>query len=245
MSSPTDKYQQYLCPEEFQERLTKIGGVNRYDEPNFSIVWSQGGGDHSRYRAGGAWYVDGLPSFEGYRDLLVGGGVPCWALLQWHDAIEYGTPEMYYVQNYDEQTGLQIIGEYPYFGRYQMLYNLRWTERRGKDLYFEAMPLNSFLLETVIPIITAAKEISWEKTRAALTDIKEREDAADIAAIEDVMRASALPFHGNPVSYTKQGCRTSLVDKKIEQMTRNWNLIQSRVSSLGKGLSQRGTSHVQ
>jgi hypothetical protein len=237
MSDPTDKYQQYICPEEFQDRLTEIGGVNRYDQPNFLIVWSQGGGEHSTYRAGGAWNVDGMPSFEGYRDLLVGGGVPCWALLQWHDAIEYGTPEMYYVQNYDEDTGLQITGEYPYQGRYQMLYNLRWMERRGSDMHFEAMPLNAFLLETVVPIITAAKEISWEKTKAALQDIKEREDAEETAKIEDAMRSSALPFKGNPVSYGKQGCRTALVDKKIEAMQRHWNAMMVRASKLGRGLS--------
>lgn len=248
MSSLTDKYQIYVCPEEFQERLTEIGGVNRYDEPNFILVWSQGGGPNSMYRAGGAWNVEGLPSFTGYRDLLVGGGIPCWALLQWHDAAEYGTPEMYYVQNLDEETQLQQLGEYPYNGRYQLLYNLRWTEMRGKELYFEAMPLNSYLLETVVPIIMAAKDISWEKTRAALLDIKAREDARDLAAIEDAMRAAALPFHGNPVSYGKQGCRTSLVDKKIEAMQRNWNTIMKRTADLGglkgRGLIQKGTSHV-
>lgn len=248
MSSLTDKYQINILPEEFQERLTEIGGVNRYDEPNFILIWSQGGGPNSMYRAGGAWNVEGLPSFEGYRDLLVGGGVPCWALLQWHDASEYGTPEMYYVQNLDEDTQLQTLGEFPYSGRYQMLYNLRWTERRGNEMYFEAMPLNSYLLETVVPIIMAAKDISWEKTKAALLDIKEREDARDLTQIEDVMRSNALPFHGNPVSYGKQGCRTSLVDKKIEQMQLHWNTIMKRTSDLGgakgRGLIQKGTSHV-
>ena len=241
MSSPTDSYQLYLCPEEFQERLIEAGGVNRYDEPNFILVWSQGGGENSTYRAGGAWHIEGQPSFTGYRDLLVGGGVPCWALLQYHDATEYGTPEMYYVQNYDEETGLQDLGEYPYKGRYQLLYNLRWTERRGTGLHFEAMPLNSYLLDTVVPIITEARDISWEKTKAVMKDIKEREDAADISLIEDVMRASAMPFKGNPVSYTRQGCRTALIDKKIEQMQKHWNAMMTRASILGKGLSQRDT----
>lgn len=244
MSSQTDNYSVNLAPEEFQERLTEIGGVNRYDEPNFIVIWSQGGGPNSTYRAGGAWDVEGLPSFTGYRDLLVGGGTPSWALLQWHDAYEYGTPEMYYIQNLDEDTQLQTLGEYPYIGRYQMLYNLRWSERVGPaEIKFEAMPLNSYLLETIVPIIMAAKDISWEKTKASMLDIKAREDAADVAMIEDVMRASALPFHGSPVSYGKQGCRTSLVDKKIEAMQRNWNTIMKRASDLGgskgRGLIQR------
>lgn len=243
MSSPTDKYKQYVCPDEFQERLTEIGGVNRYDEPNFILVWGQGGEEHALYRAGGYWDVEGLPSYHGYRDLLIGGGTASWCLLQWQDAIHYGTPEMYYVQNHDEQSDLQTIGEYPYSGRYKLLYNLSWSERRGNELLFEAMPLNSFLLETVVPIIQAAKDISWEKTKAALMDMKEKEDAADRAMIEDVMRTSAMPFKGNPVSYGKQGCRTSLVDKKMVEMTRHWNTIMHNVSQLGgakgRGLMQR------
>jgi hypothetical protein len=237
MSDPTSSYAIHLVPEEFQERLTQAGGINEYDEPLFRLVWSQGGGDYAIYRAGGAWEIEGMPSRVGYRDLLVGGGVPCWALLQYHPAIHYGTAESYYVSNYDENTGLQDLGEYPYFGRYQMLYNLRWTERVGNRLVFEAMPLNSFLLDTVIPIIVQAKDVSWEQTKAALRDQKEKEDQADLDMIADVMQSNAVPFHGNAVSYQKQGCRTSLVDKKIESMTRNWNKIMTNTRSLGRGLN--------
>lgn len=231
---PTSSYQQYRCPEEFQERLTEIGGVNRYDSPNFIVRWAQGGEDECYYRAGGHWQHDG---FTGYRDLLVGGGVPCWMLMQWQDPLEYGSPEFYYVLNYNEETGLQDLGEYPYQGRYRLLYSLRWSEMRDGKLFFESMPLNSFLLETVVPIIQQAKEISWEKTKAAMLDLKAKEDAADIGMIEDVMRSSALPFGGNAVSYQKQGCRTALVDKKIEAMTRSWNRMMTNARALGRGLN--------
>lgn len=237
MPSPTAEYQCYLCPEEFQQRLTEVGGVNLYDEPNFILVWSQGGGDHSLYRAGGAWEIEGLPSVIGYRDLLVGGGTPSWALLQYHPAIHYGTPESYYVMNYDQETGLQDLGEYPYSGRYQLLYNLRWSERRQNKLHFEAMPLNTFLLDTVIPIILQAKDIGWEQTKAALMDQKAKEDKLDTDMIEAVMHDNKVPFKGNAVSYGVQGCRTSLIDKKIEQMTRSWSNIMQNAKSLGKGLN--------
>jgi hypothetical protein len=189
------------------------------------------------YRAGGAWYGDDQVPFKGYRDLLIGGGVPCWALLQWHRAEEYGTPESYYVMNYDFESDLQTLGEYPYSGRYQMLYNLRWCEMQNGKMQFEAMPLNTFLLDTVVPIIVQAKDISWEKTKAVMLDLKEKEDQADINMIEDVMRSSALPFHGAAVSYQKQGCRTALVDKKIEAMTRNWNAMMRNARTLGRGLN--------
>ena len=237
MSSLTASYQNNICPEEFQERLTEIGGINRYDEPNFVLVWSQGGGPNATYRAGGDWASEDQVSYRGYRDLLIGGGVPCWALLQWHSAEEYGTPEVYYVQNYDSDSDLQTLGEYPYFGRYQMLYNLRWSEMRNGKMFFEMMPLNTFLLDTVVPIITQAKDISWEKTKAAMADLKEKEDKADLSMIEDVMRSNSLAFKGNAVSYQKQGCRTALVDKKIEAMQRNWNKMMTNASKLGRGLS--------
>ena len=239
MPSPTYRYQLYRCPEWFEQKLREVGGTNRYGGNNFLVRWAQGGQDECYYRAGGIWSGEGQIPYTGYRNLLLGGGTPSWMLLQWHPSEHYGTPEMWYMQNYDEASGLQTLGEYPYRGKYELLYNLRWSEKRGNTLYFEAMPLNSFLLRTVVPIIIAAKGISYEKTKAALLDQRAREDAIDVNNIEDVMRTSALPFKGAPVSYTKQGCRTSLVDKKIEQMTRNWNQIQRTAKSLGKGLSQR------
>jgi hypothetical protein len=237
MSHPTDNYELYQCPQDFQDRLTAIGGLNKYDQPNFIVRWAQGGEDECYYRAGGAWEVEGQPSFKGYRDLLIGGGTPSWMLLQWQPPEHWGSPEAYYVMNYDQDTGLQDLGEYPYTGRYVLLYNMRWTERIGNKLVFEAMPLNSFLLETIVPIIMQAKDISWEKTKAVLKDQQEKDDKADVAMIEDVMRDSKVPFGGNAVSYQKQGCRTSLIDKKVEMMQRNWNKIMQNTSKLGRGLS--------
>jgi len=236
----TASYEQYQCPEEFQERLNEVGGFNRYDEPNFILVWGQGGTQEALYRAGGIWEINNQPTFKGYRDLLIGGGTPSWCLLQWQDPIEYGTPELFYIQNYDSGTGLQTLGEYPYHGRYRLLYNLRWMERtpEGK-IRFEAMPLNTFLINTIVPIIMAAKEITHEKTMAAMRDLKEKEEAEQLARIEDAIRDKALPFKGNPVSYGKQGCRTALVDKKIEQMLRYMNKISYRANSLG-GSKGRG-----
>lgn len=238
MPSPTSSYQQYQCPSWFQEELTRIGGVNRYDSPNFIVRWGQGGEPECLYRAGGHWDVEGLPSVHGYRDLLIAGGTPAWCLLQWDDAVHYGTPEAYYVQNYDEEFGLQTLGEYPFSGKYKLLYNMCWRDMRNGKLSIEAMPLNSFVLDTVVPIIIQAKEISYDKTMAALRDQKEREDKADLDMIEDAMRDASLAFKG-PVSYARQGCRTSIIDRKVEQMTRQWNRMVTNARSLGRGLSVR------
>ena len=241
MPNPTDNYKQFQCPEWFQEELTRIGGTNRYDQPNFIVRWGQGGEPECVYRAGGEWSVEGQPSYRGYRNLLVGGGTPSWMLMQWQDTLSYGTPESFYVGNLDNDTDLQTLGEYPYSGKYTLLYNMCWRDMQNGKMHIEAMPLNSFVLDTVVPIIIQAREISYEKTMAALKEQKDKDDAADLVMIEDAMRDASLAFKG-PVSYARQGCRTSLIDKKVEAMTRNWNRMVTNARSLGRGLSSHSAN---
>jgi hypothetical protein len=236
MSDPTDSYELYECPEWFSEKLKEIGGENIYGDANFTCRWGQGGQEGCTYRAGGHWHVEGQPSFLGYRDLLIGGGTPSWCLLQWHPAVHYGTPESYYVSTHDEETNLKDLGEYPYSGRYRLLYNMSYRSVINGKFQIEAMPLNSFVLDEVIPIILEAKDISYEQTMAAMKGLKEAEDKADTDMIEDVMRDSKLAFKG-PVSYARQGCRTSLIDKKMEQMSRHLNKMSANARMLGKGMS--------
>jgi hypothetical protein len=236
MPSLTASYQQYQCPEWFAEELKRIGGVNRYDKANFIIRWGMGGEDECYMRSGGHWHVEGEPSFKGYRDLLVGGGTPSWMLMQWQDALSFGTPESYYVGNIDDETGMQNLGEYPYSGKYVLLYNMCWRDFKNGKLHIEAMPLNSFVLNIVVPIIMQARDISWEKTKAALREQQEKEDKDHLRIIEDAMRDAAVPFKG-PVSYAKQGCRTHYIDKRVEQMSRHWNRMVNNAKTLGRGLS--------
>jgi hypothetical protein len=231
-----DSYELYECPEWFQEKLTEIGGVNKFDEPLFRCVWGQGGQKECLYRAGGHWHAPNVPSYVGYRDLLLGGGTPAWLLLQWHDAIEFGTPESFYCSTHDDETNLQDLGEYAYFGKYAVLYNMSYRAMVDGKFVIEAMPLNSFVLDSIVPIILEAKEISWEKTKEALKGIKEQEDKEDMSKIEDAMYDSKVAFKG-PVSYARQGCRTHFLDKKVAEMTRNWNKMVANARMLGKGLS--------
>lgn len=236
----TAKKQEYeMTPEDFQEALTSIGGVNVFDEPNFIVTWAMGGSDESLYRAGGEWSVEEA-YFHGYRDLLKGSGEACWTLQQWHAPIEYGVPESYYVVNLDPAgSGLQILGEYPYSGRYEVLYNMRWYEHDGETLKFHMMPLSDYILNTIVPIILDAQEISIEKQRLAVADFYDQQEKArhrsQVAEVEQHMRDAALPFRGNAVSYTRQGIRNKAIDEKVLSMTRRWNELQKVASKFKKG----------
>lgn len=223
-----------IAPEDFQDRLTHVGGVNRYDEPLFKIVWAQ----YETFVAGGVWSVD-EKYFKGYRRLLLGSGEPCWALLQWHAPEEYGAPEAYYVHNFDEITGLQQIGEYPYSGRYEVLYNLRWNEIENGKVTFHTMPLNNSVFDVVAQIVKIAKDISYEKTKAAYLAAKELEKQQTQLDVERHLRTKAIPFAGDTVSFTRQGIRSTLIDKKMLELNRKWSQLGQSASQFRKGIQTR------
>lgn len=224
-----------LPPEDFQERLTFVGGVNKYDEPLFKIGWAQ----YETYTAGGVFSVDEA-YFLGYRQLLSGSGEPCWALFQWHSPEEYGSPEYYYISNYDETTGLQQLGEYPYSGRYELMYHLRWHEVEDGKLTFHTMPLNNSVFDRVAQIVQIAKDISVEKIKAAYLAAKEAEKEENRLDIERHLRDHELPFAGSSVSFTRQGIRSTVIDKKMMDMQRRWSQLANSAKQFShKGLQTR------
>lgn len=227
-----------MPPEDFQERLTHYGGRNRYDDPIFRIWWGQYSYGDGSFIAGGAWSVDEA-FFEGYRRLLKASNSPCWCLGQWHDAIEYGSPEGYYASNLDEGTGLQMLGPYAYEGRVELMFELRWHEKVGNKLEFRSMPLTTRILDLVIPIIVKAREISAEKRIEAYKEAQRRDDEEQTAEIERHMRAKALPFKG-AVSYGKQGIRSTIIDKKVIELTREWSNLTNAAKMFSRpGLQTR------
>lgn len=226
-----------LPPEEFQARLTFLGGLNRYDEPLFRIWWNQYGYGDGSFRSGGVWSVDEA-HFTGYRDVLRGSGEPCWCLGQWHDASEYGSPESYYISNFDDATGLQILGGYPYSGRVEILYNLRWNTIENGKIEFFTLPLNTTTFDLIIPIIIAAKNVSIEKRKAVCLDAKQKEEDAKTAEIERHLKDRDIPFK-NAVSYTRQGIRSTVVDQKMLQMQARWNELAKAAKTFKKGIQTR------
>lgn len=223
-----------LAPEEFQSQLTYLGGLNKYDEPNFKLVWAQ----YETFTAGGAWSVD-EQYFRGYRQLLLGSGESCWTLLQWHPAEEYGSPENYYLQNYDPDSGLQTLGEYAYSGRYQVLNNLRWHEMVDNKLVMRALPLTTRTFDSIVPMIIAAKDISIEKRRAAFMAARDREEQDKLSKIEQHLLTNAQPFTG-AVSYSRQGIRSTLIDQKMLDLQRMWSQLAKSAGQFSRpGLQTR------
>jgi hypothetical protein len=197
------------CPQAFQDRIDRIGGLNRFGGPNFKIIWGQ---TETIRRAG----------IDGYIDVLVGFEEACWILQQWKAPEVYGTPTSYFIENYDPATGLQMLGDYPWQGRYETIQPFRWAGLINGRMVKEAMPLNSLIIDLVIPIIKQCEHVSYLTRYAALKDEQDRRSKARQNRIADNLHESLPPWLG-AVSYSRQGCKTPLLEKKMQQIQKQWS----------------------
>lgn len=163
------------CPAEFQDRLTRAVGKNQYGEPLFKIVWGQS----QTYTAGGVWPHD---HFFGYRQLMLsnsspsGKGEPCWMILEWHPPEDYEEPAVYYFRNRDDITGLQILGEYPYRGRYEVAFKLTSTELHDGRMQVVHYHLDGMILDILIPAIVEGQRMTMRQRLKKLREIEERRE---------------------------------------------------------------------
>lgn len=221
----------HTCPSEFQDRITAAGGTNQYGDPNFKVAWTE----NEFYKAGGEWSGNGQCTFRGYREVPLGVDAG-WGLFQYQPADKYGSAGYYYFTNYDEGTGLQTLGEYPYNGRYEMVIPLTHRRFDGKRVIVEQMELTNLLVDFIIPIIRAAEHLSWERRRGLMLDARERQEREQVAQIEQRL-ADAYPSFGMASRSAARLECNSVVQKKAEQIERYWKQAVRTIKSRGKGLS--------
>lgn len=238
------------CPHEYQDRLIEVGGVNRYGQPNYKFMW----GEAYSTRAGGYFAQDG---FTGYQNIHLY-DQPGWLLLEWHAPEEYGTPTTYYIENYDEASGLQTMGEYPYEGRYEVLFPLihREFEQVSKEefietpqgwervhrtvpvLTIEPMPLNNWLINTLVPLLQVAKGVSADRKLEAIKAHKAEQEAKRLETFTDARMDASLAFGGNHF-VGKHGFSTDLIEKKMRVLERGMSAALAQMKHWGKGISTR------
>lgn len=224
------------CPVEFQDRVTRMFGTNEFGDPLFRIAWGQ----TETIRLGTTWRDKHGNERAGYRDCYLQGS-PCWCILQWKSPKTFGHPDLYYIQNFDESSGLSTCGEYPYRGRYIVLQPLVNKEFIDGKLVLTHFPLSHVLIDRIIPLIMIAHSMTKEEQRACRQYAEEQEHKQTVAEIADRM-ADASPIYG-PVSYSRQGIRTSLLDRKMEQIQRGWNFYAKRTRGrLPRGFFQSNTT---
>lgn len=198
-------------PEWFTQELLRVGGKNRYGGANFDVVWSESA----------TIMRDGV-------EVLQCPGPPCWLLREWEAPETYGPEECWSAQETGEP--------YPQFGKYEIRQPFRASTVENGKLVHECMPLTPLIFEMVVPIIMLAKDANEEKRALALREKQERDEKAQEDRIADAL-ADAMPAWLGPVSYARQKMRTSLIDKKADQIKRQWQHAMQFYAQHGKGAS--------
>ena len=214
------------CPQEWQDRIDERFGTNPYGEPIFRLSWGQ----TETMRAGGIW-MDG---FKGYRDILVARNAPCWMILMWEPAICYGPPELWYFQNKDEATGLQMLGEYPYHGRYRVLHQLIHREIFDNKLRTLHLELTSLLIDSIIPLCKVWQDLSKETQVELLIEderIRKEQAAAKLAESKAECAPARFVFGG-------QGAKSSVIGKKVHVLETQFKRLMAATSQYERGFQQ-------
>ena len=216
--------EQRRCPPEFQARITRSFGTTIFGEPLFKVVWGQS----YFHKMGNVWRDVYGNERRGYRDRYLCHGMPCWNILKWKSAKEYGTPELWYHNTWDAVSKTFILGEYPWKGRYEVLQSLYRHEKQivnGRlELKVIPFPLSHILIDMVIPMLIEAQRMTIEEKRAAQEFVMQQEAKQESKEISERMMENLPAFYG-PVSFSKQGCRTALLDKKMHAIQQMWNKL--------------------
>jgi hypothetical protein len=179
---------------EIQERVARAGGLNRFGEPNFRVVW---GGSRLSW-IGGRW-IDRDTSGNVIREAIELRRVPKylphnrWHIERWMPPEAYGSPELWYAQTIECEDGIRIpaLGPFPRRGEYEHCFTL-------EGLRGEFLPLTSAACDWIVRAVEWARRQPRQDSRAALREREARrarawESAAD-ASLEDAVPA----FHGQP-----------------------------------------------
>jgi hypothetical protein len=211
------------CPQEFQDRLTEAVGRNVHGDPNFIIAWGQ----TFTYTAGGVWPKPQGDGFFGYRQLplsnssISGKGQPCWMILEWHPPQDYETPGIYYFRNRDELTGLQVLGEYPYKGRYEVAFKLTSQEFRNGRLEIQNYHLDGMILDVLIPAIVEGQRMTMKQRLRRLREIDEQREKAEDQKIDDIVRSKKRNLLPSQIDD-----RVRLIQQQMSQMLKTFGRIQ-------------------
>jgi hypothetical protein len=203
------RYERLEAPAEFNQLLADIFGTNMFGAPNFKIVWGQT-----------ETYKLGTP--DGYTDKLVGHGMPCWTILRWKSPECFGTPEMWYSEFTDPQTGICLLGEYPHEGFYEVMLPLIFRQFNPETQKLETTTpqLDWNLIELFMPIAVAALDMNMAEKRAAQDREKQFEHDQQVKDIADRLAGELPSFYG-PTVYGG-ATRSSHLQKKMEEIEKQW-----------------------
>lgn len=186
----------HTAPTSLQLRLARAGGLNRFDEPNFRVVWGW-----SRLTwIGGKWMdTDAHGSIT--REIVELREVPKylpldrWHIERWMPPETYGSPRQWYAQTVEREDGISIpaLGPYPRRGEYEHCFTLQGPSG-------EFVALSPSACELIVRAVEFARAQPAAEHRAALLRREERRDRTSDIAADAVFQDATPAFHGAPFS---------------------------------------------
>ena len=196
-------------PEEYVEHLTRLGGLNRFGEPNFILVWGQ-----TR-----TWKIYGKSADgrSGQHIVLQFGGVPAWHIMAWKPPECFGTPALWYALTWDPEANIHGLGDFPWRGDYVPCpFNLYVRKLEGGGLGYDpqgnvidrpaklvidAMPIAHWVLDLLIPNLIKDQENTLKQRREAVRKRMEAEKNANRQKAYDAYCNAAPAFDGVAGTY--------------------------------------------
>lgn len=193
-------------PLNIQTRLTAAGGLNRYGEPNFRVVW----GVSRLTWIGGEW-SDTDNSGNYTRRIVEERQVPKyfpferWYLEKWFPAEHYGSPEEWERTLTEIQDGkkIRMLGPYPSRGEYEMCYRLE----KPDETY---LALEPEIVEQIVRLIKLGDARSSAENRAAVWRAAEKAEKDWDNRADDIL-FDINQFDGKPHIYMPKAVDKSIV----------------------------------
>jgi len=179
------------APREIQQRVERTGGLNRFGEPNFRVVW---GGSRLGW-IGGRW-TDRDTSGNVIREAIELRRVPKylplerWHIERWMPPEAYGSPELWYAQTVESEDGIRIpaLGPFPRRGEYEHCFTLAGPSG-------EFLPLTTAACEWIVCAVEWMRRLSRQETHAALLSREARRERAWENTADNILDDAVPAFH--------------------------------------------------
>jgi hypothetical protein len=182
-------------PKYVEERLRAAGGINRYGEPLYRVVWGW-----NRLSWMGGKFTDRDENGTLIRETVQLRMEPKypkvnrWHVEKWIAPEVYGSPKRWYSQTLEREDGISVpaLGPYPERGEYELVFTLE--KPNG-----EFQQLTSTIVERLAKSLEFSQNIPAAKRKAALFAREEKAEKDYVDWAVDAMESpafSGVPFVG-------------------------------------------------
>ncbi|HUJ82664.1 MAG TPA: hypothetical protein VLW83_12340 [Candidatus Acidoferrales bacterium] len=181
-------------PPALSSRISRVGGWNRFGQPNFRVVWGW-----SRLSWIGGKWTDRDSNGNILRESIELRRVPKylphdrWHIERWLPPETYGTPESWRALTLEREDGIAIpaLGPYPSRGEYEHCFTLAGP--RG-----EFVPLDPSACDKIIRAIEWARTQPARASRRSLNNREVRTDRQWDTRADAILDDAVPAFHAQP-----------------------------------------------